>query len=186
MIEDNTNLSENNLVELFKKYNLHTPIFNLKNKSCAGRVVDIIDGDTMIVILPLFNNYYKFTIRLSDIDTYELKSENIILHNHGIKARNRVLELLLMTNKYKEVLNIEDELSRKQIQNICDENVLLVYVECFGYDKYGRVLGKIYLKKEKKQEECISQILIKEKLAYEYNGSSKMSEEEQLERLNLK
>ena len=160
--------------KLFERYDSDTPEFNLKGCKTYGRVVDIVDGDTMVVVLPLFDKYYKFCIRLSGIDTFELKSKNQRLHEVGLKARNRVLEIISCDENITSC-------NRKDLQKICKEEVFIVWVECLDYDKYGRVLANIF---KDKNELSISKILLNEKLAYEYSGGTKLTEEEQLNLLN--
>jgi len=45
----------------------------------------------------------------------------------------------------------------------------LVILECKDFDKYGRLLASIYNKKN----ECINDLLLKERLAYNYGGKTK-------------
>lgn len=47
----------------------NTDEFSLDNYITLARVVDIYDGDTCTCIIPLYNNYYKYHIRLNEIDT---------------------------------------------------------------------------------------------------------------------
>ena len=52
------------------EYNYNTTkTFSLKNTECYARVVQIYDGDTITAVIPLFDNFYKFSIRLNGIDT---------------------------------------------------------------------------------------------------------------------
>ena len=58
----------------------------------------------------------------------------------------------------------------------------MVYVSCDGADKYGRVLANVFAS-DLENEVSFSDILVREKLAYTYNGESKPTEELQLEML---
>lgn len=62
----------------------------------------------------------------------------------------------------------------KLIQNM---NIYGVYIECKEYDKYGRLLANVYTLDK---HELISDILIKEKLSYHYDGNKKLTPEEQI------
>ena len=53
------NESEEFLMNEFKKYDDKTPNFSLYGKNTLGRVVDILDGDTIKIIIPLFDSFYK-------------------------------------------------------------------------------------------------------------------------------
>ena len=144
--------------EDFRQFGGSTPELSINGLKCYGRLIDVYDGDTVKVILPTFNSYYKFTIRLNGIDTCEIKSKDKILQDNGIKARDRVLELL--TNNKKN--------TKKDIKNLLESEVFLVWVECFENDKYGRILANIY--KDENEKKSISEILLEEKLAYSYEG----------------
>ena len=159
--------------EDFKQYGGSTPSLSINGLKCYGRLIDVYDGDTVKVILPTFNSYYKFTIRLNGIDTCEIKSKDKILQDNGIKARDRVLELL--TNNKKN--------TKKDIKNLLESEVFLVWVECFENDKYGRILANIY--KDENEKKSISEILLEEKLAYTYEGKKKLSNDDIKEELNI-
>lgn len=154
--------------ELFKQHGGSTPKFSLKGMRFASRIVDVIDGDTIVGIIPLMNTFYKFHIRLASIDTSEIKSKDAKLKEIAIKAKNRLLELI--TDKS---INSKNEL---------EADVYLVWLKCEDFDKYGRLLANIY-----RTPECVksfSEILLEEKLAYPYYGSTKLPEESQLEYFN--
>ena len=156
----------------WSKYNINTaPKFSLKDTECFARVVQIYDGDTLTAVIPLLNQFYKFSIRLEGIDTCELSStthENKIIAS---KAKNRLIELV--TQKTAESLTPD-------LKTYLINNVELVYLSCQDFDKYGRILASV--KKTKEDLESFSQILMKEKLAYSYDGKKKLNE---LEQINL-
>lgn len=165
-------MSESIIIDWTKYNSDTTTTFSLKGTECYGRVVQIHDGDTITVIIPLFdtNKFYKFSVRLSGIDTCEVSStteENKIL---AINAKNKLIELVTSTNN-----NITD------IKSYLHNNITLVYLKCLDFDKYGRLLATIY--KNKNDEISFSDILIKEKLGYCYTGKKKLTELEQLELL---
>lgn len=136
-----------------------TPFFSLNNKETYCKLVDIYDGDTITCILPLFDSYYKFKIRLNGIDTAEIKSKNIILKNLAIDAKKRLVQL---TTKQSFCDNIEDYLENTPV---------ILWLKCYKFDKYGRLLGDLFINKN--DNESISQILIREKLAVPYDGKTK-------------
>ena len=109
---------------------------------------------------------------MNNIDTCEIHSSNDKIKELGIKAKNRLIELIS-----KKKLNWEDDVSKKNIQTIFNINCFLVYVKCHDFDKYGRLLLDLYLDKD---EKSISDVLLEEKLAYVYNGKTKLNEDEQL------
>ena len=147
------------------KYN-NTPSFSLQNLECYCRVVKIRDGDTFTIILPVFNSFYRFSVRLVDIDTCEIKSNNPTCKMIATNARKRLFELVT-----KQTSDLSD--------NFLSDNVNLVYIKCKDFDKYGRLLGDVY--KTDEDDKSFSEILMEEKLAYFYDGKKKLTEEEQIE-----
>ena len=171
-----------NITKKFKEYNINTPYFTLYNLNLIGRVVNIIDGDSLSIILPIFNNYYKYNIRLNGIDTCEMKSKNEENKKKALTARISILNLI--SNE-----NYSDTLTKHEIQEILDKHVILVWVECLNFDKYGRLLANVYqlnnLSMTKLENSLsLSEYLLQNNLAYEYSGKTKLSEDEQLLYLN--
>lgn len=167
------------LIKKFRPYTrLSTPVFSLANTNSYARLVDLYDGDTITVVLPIAeNNYYKFACRVNGIDTPELRSTDPQAKALGIKARDRMIELCI-GRKVPE----GDEKSKKQwIKEQLTTAVQLVYVECEGMDKYGRVLLKV--RKSKEDPMSFGDILLHEGLAYEYGGGTKLTEEDQIKTL---
>lgn len=146
-------------MNIFKNYGKNTPELTLIGVSTNARVVNVHDGDTISVIIPLFNTFYKYNIRIYDLDTPEIHNTNLILKNLAEKARKRILELI------------------KCLNNDLESDIYGVYIECKEYDKYGRLLANVYTLDK---HELISDILIKEKLGYHYDGNKKLTPEEQI------
>lgn len=159
--------------EQFKIHDYKTPMFSLNGIKTYGRIVDVTDGDTLVIVIPVFENkYFKFSSRLTNIDTCETRSKNLQIKQKGLQAKYRVVELLCNKN---------EECTKKQIKKFFEDIVCVVWVECFDFDKYGRLLANVFIKKE--DTKSISDILIDEKLACKYNGETKLSEEEQIKLL---
>ena len=152
-----------------------TPEFSLKDQELVARVVDIYDGDTITVVLNIFNKFFKFTTRLSGIDTCEMKSKENANKELAYKARNRLVQLITST-----IPGIE--IPRSEIRRILNNKVYLIKIKCGQFDKYGRLLGEIYVKNESLS---LNQILINEKLAYSYDGKTKYTEEVQVSMMRI-
>jgi len=148
----------------------NTKLFSFDGINCMSRVVDITDGDTIKTIINFKDEYYKIIVRLNNIDTCETKSKIEENKNMGIKAKQRLYNLI--TNK--EI----DNNDKKAIKKELNDNVYLIWLKCYDFDKYGRVMGDIYYKEN--DVKSFSDILIEEKLAYKYQGKTKLTEEEQL------
>lgn len=86
----------------------------------VGKVIKVYDGDSVTIAAKPYENYpiYRFSVRLSGIDTPELRTRNENEKKHAIIARDALAEKIL--NKIVTLKNVESE-------------------------KYGRVLADIYL-----------------------------------------
>ena len=156
----------------------NTKKISLENIFTPARVVDIYDADTITLIIPIFGNYFKFQVRLSGIDTCELKSHNEQAKQLAYKARNRLFELITGTT-------IENTTTRKQIRESLNLSVYLVNILCGDFEKYGRLLGLIFHPNtiNTNIQGSINHILVNEKLAYLYQGETKLTETEQVKLL---
>jgi len=162
-------------MEEFKYFNNDTPIFSMNGMKTFARVVNVIDGDTLSLVIPLFDKYFKFSVRIYGIDTCEIHSNDVEIKDKGLKAKYRVIEILSKKD-IKDVLCI----SRKQIIELFNTNICIVWIECLEFDKYGRLLGNVFFDNKTKN---IADILIDEKLAYRYDGGTKLTEEQQKEEI---
>jgi len=158
--------------EQFQSHDIHTAVFSLNGINTYARLVDVYDGDTITCIIPLFNNYYKFHVRLNDLDTCEMKSKNEELKERAFLARKKVLDTICKDN------NLELHCSKKDIQNYFIDNNTIIWLECLTFDKYGRLLANVYEKNDKTNS--LSSILINCHLGYHYAGGTKLNEDEQL------
>lgn len=167
----------------FKDASIATPQLSLKGVREWGRVVDILDGDTIHVVLPFLGQQFKFIIRLAGIDTCEMKSKNPDNKARAIAARDRIFELVT-GQQSSSITATATGKTRKEIQQRLSDNskMAMVYVSCDGADKYGRVLADVFAS-DLENEVSFSDILVREKLAYVYNGESKPTEELQLKML---
>jgi hypothetical protein len=113
--------------------NLNTEFFSLNGYSGYVRVLDVYDGDTIICAIPLLDKTSKFHVRLSGIDTCEIKSKLKAAKEIAVKARERILHLIT----HQTGLN---NLSRHDLRSFFDTNIHIIYADCEEFDKYGRVL----------------------------------------------
>ena len=168
---------------LFLNCSNKIPDFSLEGLNTYVRVCSVTDGDTIKVIMKLLDKqYFKFIIRLNGIDTSETKSKSDKLKQIAIKAKERLFQLL--TNN-----KLNSDWKKKDIEKYFDDNICIVKIHCYNFDKYGRILADIYLlsndniNEENLPRKSLSEILISENLAYKYEGDTKLSEEEQLKLL---
>jgi endonuclease YncB( thermonuclease family) len=155
-----------------------TPNFSLIDKFFSVRVVDIYDGDTCTCVLNVFDTFYKFTIRLMDIDTCEMTSKDNIVKDRAYAARNRLYQLIT-----KDESKFDPKLSRKDLRAKLNSKIYMISILCGGFDKYGRLLAYLFDVPTKgihfNINETYNHILIKENYAYNYNGDTKLTENEQ-------
>jgi len=124
---------------------LHSVDFFSFNKyECWAKCVKVYDGDTCTVIFYHNNKPIKYNIRLLGIDTAELKSKDKEEIVHAQCARDRLSGMI-----YEK----------------------LIYLECGKFDKYGRLLGKIY--NNDKKGICYNDLLLDEGFAYKYIGGKR-------------
>jgi len=125
--------------------NIDTPKFTLKGDRLC-KCVKVYDGDTITVVFQPFSEtpFYKFNIRLNGIDTPELRGSSPDEKEKAILARDFLANLIL------------------------DE---IIFIKLGDFDKYGRLLGDIYLSKD--DTKSINELMIEKGHAYEYNGGTK-------------
>lgn len=138
----------------------NTPAFTFSGQQHRARVIDVYDGDTLSVVMPVGPTFYKFHVRLNGIDTSELKSKGAV-KDKALRARSLVLQLLGVPERCYE---------RKASQQYFDTNVVVVTVECFDFEKYGRILANVY---PMGSDEHLSTALLRMRLAVPYAGGSK-------------
>ena len=62
--------------------------------------------------------------------------------------------------------------SKNYLKNLIQKNPeQLIYIECGDFDKYGRLLGTLYLKQN--DNNSVNQMMIDNKHGYIYNGGTK-------------
>ena len=123
-----------------------------------AKVLTVVDGDTIDCLVDLgFEVWKKVRVRLQGINTPECRTRDLAEKAKGLAAKDRV-KILIELNEDK------------------------VELESFGVGKYGRCLGKVYIKKITNNSEdastgftltCINDLLVKECHAVEYHGGKR-------------
>ncbi len=123
--------------------------FTLAGRTLLAKVIDVYDGDTCKVNIFLYENVLKqFTIRMMGYDCPELRTKNVIEKKFGYRSKEIMVKLV--ANK-------------------------LVKLECLDFDKYGRILGNIYIKDDKDNEICVNKFMVDNHLGYNYFGDTKVT-----------
>lgn len=155
--------------ENLKKATNDIEYFKLSENLYDAKVVDVYDGDTCTVVIYLFNKLTKFKLRCIGYDSPEMKpplsSENrqdII--NNAIKARNYFISKV--TN-CKLLLQIH--YSKDELKEVFKLNTKLIKIKSHGWDKYGRLLGEIFV-----DNQNINEDMINNNYGYRYDGGTKL------------
>jgi endonuclease YncB( thermonuclease family) len=135
--------------------------FTFAGLETYARVASVVDGDTVVIILPLaFSRQstpklHKVRARLRGIDTCELRSHNPILRAHAERARDALRSLLQSDD--------------------------IVKVTCHEADKYGRVLVDMHTRTSGGVN--VSKYMIEQGYAFDCPSGSRMSEMLQQQKL---
>ena len=171
-------------------------IFDMKGQIVVGKVVKIYDGDTITCIIHNMGQWIKYKIRLSEIDTCEIKlntknmsSDEAVYAEQSIifsrKAKARLIELVTDGRIQYDVNNNDRTYPNTIDQQLNDMNVF-VKIKIEKYEsKYGRQLGWIYGAMDPVCTLSFNQILMDDRLAYPYNGGTKLTIRQQLNALNV-
>jgi len=138
-------IRNNNKINTLKNSSNSIPEFSLKGFNTIAKIVDVYDGDTSKAVFYLDNKLTKFTIRMIGYDTTEIRTNDPIEKIYGFSAKIIVQNMIL--NK-------------------------LVYLKCYGWDKYGRLLADIYMKSSK-DIICLNDWIIQNNLGVKYDGKTK-------------
>ena len=115
--------------------------FSFKNDIKEAKVLSVYDGDTITVAFPFGDKMFRWNCRLIGVDTPELRTRNKQEKEFGYQVRDHLREKIL-----------------KQ----------MVRIECDDFDKYGRLLVKVY-----KDDECVNDWLVDKGYAFAYDGGTK-------------
>lgn len=125
------------------------PPFGLEGCVAEARVVDCYDGDTLKLVMPVpwaGGALRKVTARLLGVDTPEVRGES---KPRGEAAHAFVLRWLAPS--------FDGGRPKEFFQGVH----AVVRVECFGNDKYGRVLARVH-----RDDECLNDVLVRMGFVY--------------------
>lgn len=167
---------EDKCVNVLKKStNDQIPDFSFCGIHTLCKVVDMYDADTFRVVF--FRDKddkepMKIKVRAAGCNAAEMYP----LKSHPNRkeemrkarlARNRLLDLVTDTKVDTQNINYKKD----DVENMLSENKKLVYIKFGKFDKYGRVLGTLYLNKDDKTS--VNEILINENHAVSYSGGKR-------------
>ena len=120
-----------------------TPKFTMNGKVVDAKIVSVHDGDSVHAVFEIFGTHYNWVCRIAHVDTPEVTTKNIKEKEFGLFVRDKLRELIM--NK-------------------------IVKLNCFEFDKYGRLLIEISVPDLKPK---VHEWLIDKKYAYTYEGKTK-------------
>ena len=144
IVDDNEYDFRNELL----KCNNDTEMFSLEGQYKLCKVVDIYDGDTIKVVFDLNGSFYRWTVRMLGYNSPEMR---VSVNN---PARDTIKQLAID--------------SRDFLKSVIQNNDQLVYIKCGGFDKYGRLLGTIYINQNDKVS--VNQLMIDNHKGIPYDG----------------
>jgi micrococcal nuclease len=124
-------------------------------------VTKIVDGDTIDVVIDLgFDIYFSSRVRLAGIDAPESRTRNLKEKALGLESKDYL---------------------KKRLEQAT--NIVIRTEKVNSSEKYGRILGWIYLDGETKS---VNHEMIEKGYAWEYLGDTKLKDFESLAKLREK
>lgn len=141
----------NQILELNKYSKTSAPkLHTMNGRELWCKVIDVYDGDTVDIIFFQSNELLHYKLRLYGIDTPELKP------------------LKSMTNRDNVIERARD--AKKKLESLVLNKV--VYVRFKNEEKYGRLMGDIYLSKSPGKK-SVNQMMLDCGMAVPYFGQKK-------------
>jgi endonuclease YncB( thermonuclease family) len=150
------NKEDKEINKYFEKFSKITdpkeiPYFSFSGMTFIAKHCNIYDGDTFSAIFEYKGEIIKYRIRSKGYDCAEMKPRK------NIENRDLQIELAHKAkNRFEELLN--------------KHPTKLIKIECFEFDKYGRLLANIY---NFVDTNSINDIMIEEGHGKVYNGGTK-------------
>ena len=127
------------------------PYFSFKNQTFYAKHCNIYDGDTFSVIFVYKGDFIKYRCRCLGYDSPEMKP--------SLQNANR-LEEKELAHKAKD--RLEELLNKHETK--------IIKIECHEFDKYGRLLVKIW---NNIDEKSVNDIMVEEGHGKAYFGGTK-------------
>ena len=124
------------------------PVFNFANEIKECKVVDVYDGDTCKVCFSMGGGFYKFAVRMLGYNTHEMKQKR----NDPQAANNKASAVA----------------ARDYLRNLVLGK--RVFIQCQEQDKYGRILGRLYLDATLAPQVCVNDMMLASGHGFAYSG----------------
>lgn len=141
---------------------------NVPTWTCKGlteyvKVVKVVDGDTVDIARMMGEKIFQFRVRLYGIDTPEKRPP--------LSQPNRLAEIAA------------SKVSSDALKTLLEKVGWLVRIDFVGEDKYGRLLGNLFVQEGKNENENgwldVNDWMIKNNYAKPYFGGTKKAFEEE-------
>ena len=142
---------ELSLEEQLKQHDKKTPKFSLENHTKLAKVVDIYDGDSCREVFEHNRTINMWNIRMYGYDTPEMRPRKDVIERDAEIAKAKA--------------------ARDYLKSLIMNKDQLVYVKCREFDKYGRLLGVIFINQE--DSTSVNQMMIDNGHGYAYYGGAK-------------
>ena len=133
------------------KYDDSLELFSLDKNIVDVKIVRVYDGDTCFGVFLLQNRPVKYKIRMFGYDSPEMKP------------------LLKTPNRDKEIIAAHK--AKQELEKLVLNKI--VKLECGKWDKYGRLLGKLYINYGTKKQIDVNNHMVVNGFGYEYKGGTK-------------
>jgi endonuclease YncB( thermonuclease family) len=144
-------MDKSEICDILKNCDKKTKKFSLEGKTKLCKVVSVYDGDTCNVVFDNNGVINRWNVRMNGYDTPEMRPSKKLPNRDEIKQKA-----------------IQ---SRDFLKSLIFNNEQLVYLKCGKFDKYGRLLGDIYINEN--DEDSVNSTMIKTGYGYEYHGGTK-------------
>ena len=124
----------------------HTPLFSLEGRTLHVKVIDAYDADTVTVALTLGDELCAFKVRLTGIDTPEMRPPRARPNREqekrmAVRARNTLIGWVTSGDDPEPDVRYSRRRLRREF---FEPNRKLVWLRAGPFDKYGRLLGELF------------------------------------------
>lgn len=138
------------------------PEFSFAGRTFVARLVEAYDGDSQKVVVDFDGTLCKLTTRLAGIDTAEMRSSDPAEKAAAVAARNFAVAAC--------GLAVPPSATKASIKRALQTTPTIVRVECGKFDKYGRILAKMY---PLHGDRSVNDMLVESGHAVAYDGGAK-------------
>ena len=128
------------------------------------KVIDVIDGDSISVVMNINNQTNIFNIRMHGYDAPRIRHKsrsNKLISLEGKFAR---LELIKLITSVEDMINITTK-SNDISNTIKKYNKKIVKIHLMDFDKYDEIFARIYLEDKKK---FVDEIMIESNIVFPF------------------